>query len=125
MINENDLNQFTGTEQYHKASILYDLNLTDGIKYLCDNASCYWLIDIIGSVQHKPLIKQNSSFIVWEIKRVGKGFIVKAYSDYNSKDEPYNKANTLYTQKGEYADFVLNELQFYQCGNVVMLKSEY
>ena len=121
----NELNNFSGTENYYKASFLYDLNLTDGIKFLCEKASCYWLIDIIGSVQHKPLIRKNSDFIIWEIKRDGKGFIVKAYSDYNKEDEQFNKANTLYVQKGEYTDFPLNDFQFYQNGKVLLLKGEY
>lgn len=120
-----ELSNFTGTNEYHKFSILFKEVLTDGVKYLCDNLGCYWLMDIVGSTQHLEKIKANKSFIIWKIKRVGKGFIVRAYSDYNSKEtEEENKQYLLYSQKGLYTDFKLNEYEFYQQGEVLLLKSE-
>lgn len=51
---ENGLTNFYGTEDYHKFSILFpNLFLTDGVKFLADNAGAYWLMDIIGSYQPK------------------------------------------------------------------------
>jgi hypothetical protein len=44
-----DLDQFTGTELYHKVGPR--LIITDGVKYLCDKTGCYWLMDVIGSYQ--------------------------------------------------------------------------
>jgi len=46
------LNGFSGTESYHRFSVLFpNLVLTDGVKFLAENASCYWWLDIIGSYQ--------------------------------------------------------------------------
>lgn len=44
------LDYFTGTEAYHRVSPR--LVITDGVKHLCENAGCYWLVDIINSYQH-------------------------------------------------------------------------
>ena len=122
--NENILDSlanFTGTENYYKASPLFNINITDGIKYLCEKLQCYWLIDIIGSAQHLPLIKANSDSILWTIKKNDNNhFIVSAY-----KDSPLTPDNLLYTQKGNYTNFPLSEFEFYQCNNIILLKSEY
>ena len=44
------LAQFTGTTQFFRywAGISF---FTDGVKYLADEARCYWLLDAIGSYQ--------------------------------------------------------------------------
>jgi hypothetical protein len=122
-----ELKNFTGTEQYFKASILYDLSLTEGINFLRNKLNCYWLIDIVGSTQHLKKIQENKSFILWKIKvNADKSFIVRAYSDYSSEDnEQENKKYLLYEQKGTFTDFKLNEFEFYQNGEVLLLKTEY
>ena len=112
----NELRGFTGTEQYHK-STFGKLNLTDGINYLRLKTNCFWLIDIIESVQHLKKIIDNKSFILWKIEVKDKSFVVTARAD---TDTPI-----LYKQEGFYTDFPLKELEFYQIEDVVLLKSEY
>ena len=51
---KNGLGQFCGTEGYHRWSILFPrVVLTDGAKWLAENAGCYWLADAIASWQPK------------------------------------------------------------------------
>ena len=38
-----NLSQFTGTTQYYR--VLPTFVVTDGVKYLMDEAECYWLAD--------------------------------------------------------------------------------
>lgn len=38
------LNQFYGTEMYHKLNY-YNVYATDGVAWFCENAECYWLFD--------------------------------------------------------------------------------
>lgn len=111
-----ELEGFTGTEQYHK-STFGKLNLTDGINHLRLKADCFWLIDIIESVQHLKKIMENKGFILWKIEVKDGGFVVTARAD---TDTPI-----LYKQEGDYTDFPLKELEFYQVDNVILLKSEY
>jgi len=50
------LEQFSGTDQYHRLSPLHGrLVVTDGVKYLCDQAGAYWLVDVIASHQRRAL----------------------------------------------------------------------
>jgi hypothetical protein len=114
-----ELAQFTGTEQYH-SSTFGKLNLTDGVHHLRERANSYWLIDIVESVQDLPKIKQNSEFIVWKIEvDKDKKFKVTAWNDTPYKSKP------LYEQKGDYTDFPLDDYEFYQEGDVLLLKSEH
>jgi hypothetical protein len=56
----NNLSQFSGTEAYYRYSPLFPfMLLTDGTKYLSDACQCYWLLDIIASMQLDPLIKDH------------------------------------------------------------------
>lgn len=122
----NELENFTGTEHYYKFSVLFEEVLTDGIQFLCNKLNCFWIMDIVGSVSHLKAIKENESFILWKIKLVGKGFIVRAYKDYESKEtEEFNKKYLLYEQEGEYTDFALKDFEFYESNKVILLKSEY
>jgi hypothetical protein len=41
------LAQFTGTERYYR--IAPKFLITDGLKYLAENAACYWLLDAAAS----------------------------------------------------------------------------
>ena len=114
-----ELQRFSGTENYY-TSTFQKLLLTDGVHFLRESANCYWLIDIVESVQHLEKIKDNASFIVWKIEKQDTNkAIVSAWSD-----TPH-KSKLLYKQELVYTDFPLQEFEFYQCGNVLLLKSEY
>ena len=67
-----------GTEHYYTNPI-YSFKYTDGIKTFCENAQCYWLLDIVNSVcrfykrMHQDLIiiklivnKDNKASISFE-----------------------------------------------------------
>jgi len=114
-----DLENFTGTENYYKSDF-GKLNYTDGIQYLREKINCYWLFNIVESVQYIQEIQENKEFIVWliEVKK-DKSFVVSAWND-----TPY-KSELLYKQEGKYTDFILKDFEFYQEGNVILLKSEH
>ena len=44
-----DLNNFTGTEAYHRWTPLSRSVLTDGTKYVADKLQAYWLFDALAS----------------------------------------------------------------------------
>ena len=93
------LQQFTGTTEYHRWSILFrNLFLTDGAKYVAENASAYWLMDVIASHQPKAL-KNNllRDFQVWKIVVENSKAVVSCYAD---SDQP-----PIIQQKIEYTDF--------------------
>ena len=113
-----NLAQATGTQQYHKFSILFPrLVLTDGVKQLCNDAQCFWLMDIIGSYQHKL----NEPFQVWTLTVKDRAAKVSA-TDGNDK--------VLAKQKIPFTDFPLDSIQLYveeggEGYQVILLPSEH
>jgi hypothetical protein len=116
----NELAYYSGTESYHQVSPFSNLKASDGIQYFRESTESYWLTDIVASVQNKSSIKSNSEFIVWKIEKYSDdSFKVTAWSD-----TPY-KSKKLYEQEGEYTDFPLSDYEFYQEGDVLLLKREH
>jgi len=111
---EEELNEFTGTTQYHR-STFGSLNVTDGVHYLREKANCYWFIDIIESYQ--PKLK-DVPFQIWGIN-VKDDKTALVYCKEDSDRKP------IVTQKLEYTDFPLKEFELYCIDKVVLLKSEY
>ena len=113
----NNLNHFTGTEKYHRH--FGGLLLTDGAKYLAENAECYWLFDVIASYQHTSKIRNDADLRemqFWTLTvQNGKGVVI---CERDTDD-------VVITQKISSTDFPLPKIKIYVCGNVAMLPSEY
>lgn len=120
---EGELDNFIGTETYHRFSNLHKHVLTDGALYLARRLGAFWLMDVIASHQMNPRVKYES-FQVWTIRRIGSGCIITA-TDGND--------NMISSQQVEYTDFLFGEYslfaQYTDYGDgpflVIMLKSEY
>lgn len=41
----NQLAQFTGTNEWHRHSLMKSITYTDGVKYVADEAGAYWFTD--------------------------------------------------------------------------------
>jgi hypothetical protein len=110
------LSMFTGTERYYRISGA--VMITDGVKYLADNAGAYWLIDGIAS--YLPQFTGREDFVVAKICRSGVSADL-ALEDGNGR--------VLDTQHIQYTDFPLQSYQLYGCWGgdfwVLMLCSEY
>lgn len=109
-----DLNQFTGTEAYHRLTMLWPLKCTDGVKYVADEAGAYWLVDIVASYQ--PQL-QDQEFQQWILTVNPDHSATVICTDGNEKE--------LIRQKLEYTDFPLPSITFYCIDNVLLLTSEY
>ena len=69
---DNDLDMFTGTENWTKHQF-GALLFTDGIKHLREAANCFWLVDAIASHQSDALDKKADGFQLWLFESNGKG----------------------------------------------------
>ncbi len=110
---EEELQQFTGTERYYRnfTGLLY----TDGIQHLAEKANSYWLIDLVGSYQHKY---RYLPFQFWEFnKKQDKSAEITMKED---ADKPYKIKQHIH-----YTDFPLTYFSFYCVNNVMILKTEY
>jgi hypothetical protein len=118
-----NLNQFTGTEQYHRWSSLFRNHvLTDGAKYLAEKAGAYWLMDAIASY-HRTCMKdemlQEMQFWTLTVKGNKATLICERDTD-----------NVAIKQKIPFTDFPLESIKLYcaPCNEstyCVMLPSEY
>jgi len=112
----NLLGQFTGTSKYYRISRRH--LLTDGTRYLAEQAACFWLMDAIAS--HLSEIDTAEWFVVIKttVKRRG---AVMVYEDGNSKE--------LARQEIPNTDLPLAHIDLYACWDtehwVIMLPSEY
>ena len=110
------LGQFTGTGRYYRISRRH--LLTDGTRYLAEQAACFWLMDAIAS--HLSEIDNAEWFVVIKttVKRTS---AVMVYEDGNG--------NELARQAIPYTDLPLHHIDLYACWDsehwVIMLPSEY
>ena len=113
---ETALLNFIGTQHYYHHNI-GDFNYTDGVKFLVENAKCYWLLDLIGSYQHESKVK-NVPFQLWNL-RVNKNqrAVITMKED---SDTP-----VIIRQIIPYTDFPLKQIKLYLTNGVLMLPSEY
>jgi len=107
--------QFTGTEHYYR--IHPKVVLTDGAKFLSEEAGAYWLMDVIGS--HLCLLNSEEYFTSCTLKVSGQSakFLM---DDGNGK--------VLAQQYIPHTDFPLPSIQLYGVWSdsywVIMLPSE-
>jgi hypothetical protein len=111
ILTPNDLNEFTGTEQYYR---YYNILLTDGVKYFADKAGAYWFLDIVFT-EIAPHQKKEP-FITIELN-VGSG---KALIKAHDGDYRY-----FFERKIEFTDCPIGQWKFYLCDMVMMVPSEY
>jgi len=119
---QSELQQFIGTTQYYQ--YMAGLKLTDGVKYLADNAGggAYWLLDILASYQCEPKIGREY-FQVWELQ-----LLPRAEGNENAQPAVVTmKADTteLVRQEIMHTDFPLDYIKLYLIDGVILLTSEY
>jgi hypothetical protein len=115
---KNGLLNFKGSEVFYQYEVLWvEFVYTEGIKFLCDNAECYWLMNLIASWQHE-IKEEDRVFQVWELKKVtGNGWLVLC-TDGNNRE--------LCRQELAYSDFPLPGIIVWLVdGGVLMLPYEY
>ena len=110
-----NLRQFTGTEHYYRITNRH--LLTDGTKYLAEEAECFWLMTAIAS--HLPK-SQDDQFATVKLT-------VKDSTALLTLDD--GNRHVFARQAIEYTDFPLSELTLYCVFDgehwLIMLPSEY
>ena len=120
----NQLNQFTGTEHHWRLPLHGGFYYTDGVRYLAQNADCYWLLDLIASYQPQLTTGKDArlhDMQFWNIKAKDGSAVVTCRAD---SDVP-----PAVTQEIGMTDFPLADQDVWVCrdeqGMVALLKSEY
>jgi hypothetical protein len=116
LIDQFNLSAFTGTERYYRISRKH--LLTDGTKYLAEQADCFGMMDAIAS--HLMEIGTADWFVVVKTS-VKDAAALMVYEDGNGNEHA--------RQEVPYTDFPLAEITLYACWDgehwVIMLPSEY
>jgi hypothetical protein len=109
------LSQFIGTEKLYR--ITHRHVLTDGTKFLAEQAQCFWLLDAIAS----HLVKTYDDYFAVARLLVNESSAVLTLDDGNDA--------VFATQKIEFTDFPIQEIKLYCSFDgqhwVIMLPSEY
>lgn len=118
---KSDLTNFNGCDTFTRWSPLTKDVATEGVIYLAENAECFWLLDIIGSHQIDPKVR-NEEFQVWKFTGTPGGKATVVCEDGNS--------NEVTRQELEFNTFPLPEITIWATLNelgsrTLMLPSEY
>jgi hypothetical protein len=97
------LSAFYGSENLYHRSTPILIYYTDGIKWLQENANCYWLTDLIASCQTTAFKKANDRQF-WKL-------VVTDSSAVITCDD--GDGNISVTQSIEYTDFLLPSLSIW------------
>ena len=117
------LDGFTGTENHYRINKLLFPRVfaSDGVAWLCENAECYWLFDLIASYQkkcQKDEMLRDMQF--WKLTVTGREAVIVC-----SRDE----GNVAFKQKIPHTDFPLPEITIWvgrdEKGMVLYLPSEH
>jgi hypothetical protein len=115
-LKEEDLHNFTGSENWYRHSLVRGITYTDGAKYVADAGGAYWLLDEIALAQKfNPRVKAEP-FQVWKLV-VSDNTGVLTCDDGND--------NIVLTKEIPFTDFPLPEIKFYFTDDVILLLTEY
>jgi hypothetical protein len=116
LFDQSTLSQFTGTERYYRISKRH--LLTEGTKYLAEQAECFWMMDAIAS--HLAEIGTTDWFVAVKTT-VTDAKALMVYEDGNGHEHA--------RQEIPYTDLPLAAITLYACWDgqhwVIMLPSEY
>lgn len=109
-----DLEQFTGTERWHKVFPFSSILITDGVKYFADKGEAYWAVcDILATA---TALKEDF-LLAKVISENGKAVIEYEDGDYNKIEYA--------TAKYPRTDLEAGVYKFYITDGIMLLPSEY
>ena len=111
---KDELRSFTGTEYYYKHP--FGIYFTDGVKFLAEVCSCYWLIDAVASWQYDSKVKAQE-FQVYRLKVKKDQSAVLLIENGNNR--------IIQKQELEFCDFPLDQIEIWFSNGVAYLPSEH
>ena len=115
-LEEADLRQFTGSEQWYQHGLVPKITFTDGAKHVADAGGAYWLLDEIALAQKFDKKVAAEEFQVWTLQVTGNAATLTC-DDGNG--------NIVASKHITFTDFPLPEVKLYCTNNVILLPSEY
>ena len=92
------------------------MTYTEGVQYLAEKASAYWLIDLVASwCPHQSI--RHEEFVVWTLTVKPDRTAIATADDGNGHE--------IARQHIPWTDFPLNEVSLYLTDDTLLLPSEY
>jgi len=123
-----NLQHFSGSEDFYRHFL--GIYYTDGVKYLAENAQCYWLIDAIASHQPKlQKIEALTEFQLWFLHVGDAHEFIKPTAGNKAvltcwEDTPTPETKPAVAQQIPFTNFPLREIKLYLQKKVLILPSE-
>lgn len=117
-----EINNYYGTEHYHKIPLFSEFNLTDGIIYLISNGYSWFVTDALSVIKCDEKIRQEE-FLSIKLKLANE----MAFNIEDRKTKLIitdGNDNILYTQYYEFTD-AKRQLNLFFTDGVLMLSGEY
>jgi hypothetical protein len=90
---------------------------TEGVRYMAELCSAFWLINAIASHQPNPKIRKYGEFQVWTLKKyIGETWMLKCEDGNN---------NELTHQIIPFSDFPLSEITVWVENGVMLMPKEH
>ncbi|MDP3737551.1 MAG: hypothetical protein Q8R02_09185 [Hyphomonadaceae bacterium] len=112
-----DLAQFTGSEVFFRHPLSAGCLYTEGVQYLAERASAYWLIDAILCPQASQANLREAEFQVWTLTVREDRSATLVGSDGDN--------NRIYNQQIPWTDFALTSVTLWFANNTLYLPSEH
>jgi hypothetical protein len=122
-LDEADLRQFTGSEQWYRHGLVPKVMFTDGAKHVADEGGAYWLLDEIALAQKFDKKVAAEEFQVWTLLRDDAALGKTGNGATLTCDD--GNDNVVSRKHIEFTDFPLPQIKLYCTGNTIMLPSEY
>lgn len=111
---QHELNQFTGTESWHRHPINRNLLLTDGAKFFMDCAEAWWFSDIVAT-ELAPLQGKEPFMMI----------VLHSFDNKALLFADDGNGRKIWQRNVEYTDCPEGVWKFYLVDNVLLLPSEY
>jgi hypothetical protein len=116
-LDQNILNQFTGSEHWYRHGLVSSITFTDGAKYVADAAEAYWLLDEIALAQRFVREVAAEEFQVWKLTVNPGSTATLVCEDGND--------NAVFTKTIEFTDFPPEGVTLWLANKVIYLPSEH
>jgi hypothetical protein len=102
-----ELAQFSGTTQYYRFSpqLFPYFLLTDGTHYLAEEAGCYWLFELIASLQTHASVRKLQQIQFWTLNVAEDNSAVLICE--------WDTGQVIYSQQIEFTDFPLDSVRIW------------
>lgn len=112
-----DLAQFTGSETFYRHALSGGCVYSEGVQYLAEAGSAYWLIDAILCPQSHDRALRSAEFQVWTLTVLEDRSATLICTDGDGE--------ALYVQPVQWTDFALATVSLWFANKTLYLPSEH